>query len=423
MIVGFGMKGFKSYKKYVDIDFYSNTETTEFNNSLISDSKILPFNVIYGANGSGKSNFLNGLILFKDILLGYKGFDFTNEDKYLEFQIRLVLDNSDFILNVGYCNEKRKFTNEHFAQIVDGQIITLFKIQDSKLINVLKDLGEDVKSAINVYFTDENNLLVITSIFKSKIFKNTVFNEFSSYLSNNIIDSSFKGQLQPRYSIENENMKSKLIDSLSVFDFDIEGINEIEISPMNIKDNIPENILKIIEADLKNLNAKDGLLATDNQYIIVKLIDGQIKFYEHLFKIKYVSKVLKFKDLSDGTKVMINLMYKMIANNNSLIIIDEIERSFHELLLKQLMKILRKNSITNNNQFLITTHSTSIMSLKYLRSDEINLCSKINAISSIENFNSYEKVERDISNLYLEGRYGSIPKIFDEISGESFEYN
>lgn len=91
-------------------------------------------------------------------------------------------------------------------------------------------------------------------------------------------------------------------------------------------------------------------------------------------------------------------------------IIDEIERSIHPVMIKEIM---RKISLEGNvlGQIIFTTHESCLLDQEILRTDEIWFAQKnpegASNYYSLSDFNVHNTA--NIQNGYLNGRYGAIP--------------
>ena len=101
MLMGFKFKNFKSFE---DLQYFSMIAGKVRNNdnhiTEINGKTILKFSGMYGANGSGKSNFILALSLFQDIAskgvstlinnLYYRGANSNKDDNsYFEYELCL----------------------------------------------------------------------------------------------------------------------------------------------------------------------------------------------------------------------------------------------------------------------------------------------------------------------------------------------
>ena len=115
---------------------------------------------------------------------------------------------------------------------------------------------------------------------------------------------------------------------------------------------------------------------------------------------------------SDGTRRIIDylpILYSMLTNER-VYIIDEIERSLHPILIKELIqKISGMQNV--RGQLIFTTHESNLLDQSIFRTDEIWFAEKDSLLStklySLSDFNVHATA--NVENGYLNGRYGAIP--------------
>ena len=105
-------------------------------------------------------------------------------------------------------------------------------------------------------------------------------------------------------------------------------------------------------------------------------------------------------------------MFSVLFNRrNKVFIIDEIDRSLHPLLTYNFIEsfISKKDS----SQLVVTTHEDLLLDFSLLRRDEIWFIDKdIDGNSSLYSLEEFkERFDKNISNAYLDGRYGGVPKL------------
>ena len=105
-----------------------------------------------------------------------------------------------------------------------------------------------------------------------------------------------------------------------------------------------------------------------------------------------------------------------ISTKDSLLIIDELESSLHQLLLETFIEaFLRISTKTeSNSQLLFTTHNQELLDSGLLRDDEVWFCYKDdnggNIYNSITDFTGVRK-EVSRKRLYQSGKFGALPNL------------
>jgi AAA15 family ATPase/GTPase len=144
------------------------------------------------------------------------------------------------------------------------------------------------------------------------------------------------------------------------------------------------------------------------------------------------SEMLELHEESDGTRRMIDiLMYLINAKiKGQTLIIDEIERSLHPNLVKELVNYYTENDKNKRTQLIYSTHDENFIDLTSYRKDTIWLVDKDKSGSSkLTSLDEYDirSDRRKIQNDYLEGRFGGIPElgslveVYDEVESNEGE--
>jgi hypothetical protein len=118
-------------------------------------------------------------------------------------------------------------------------------------------------------------------------------------------------------------------------------------------------------------------------------------------------------DESQGTQKLFSLAGPLwdIVNRDCVLVIDELDRSLHPLLVRQIVEAFQPHSSSGRAQLIFSTHDTSLLDSKLLRRDQIWFAEKDNEqasrLTALSEFSprKSEALERG----YLSGRYGGIP--------------
>lgn len=197
------------------------------------------------------------------------------------------------------------------------------------------------------------------------------------------------------------------------------GINGLSTDKKDIneffgKDNeneLDELVKKLEDSPKKmiGLRSRKGdelILVKEGGQILVKTLK-----VEHKGKNE---KVVKFDldEESDGTVRLLDFVtaFKSVISEKKVFIIDEIERSIHPLLIKELVKKFSLDPNTKG-QLIFTTYESNLLDQELFRQDEIWFAEKNKSGStdlySLSDFKEHKTI--DIRKGYLNGRYGSIP--------------
>lgn len=155
-----------------------------------------------------------------------------------------------------------------------------------------------------------------------------------------------------------------------------------------------------ISGDTFNLVWLDGKLTKTMIMPQHEMPDGQLRTTPYFLE-------------SDGTHRIIDFMpvlYLLLTQPDFVFIIDEIERSVHPILIKELMRSVSDSKLAKG-QLIFSTHESSLLDQSIFRPDEIWFAQKdIDASTKLyplSDFNIHNTA--NIENGYLQGRYGGIP--------------
>ena len=122
--------------------------------------------------------------------------------------------------------------------------------------------------------------------------------------------------------------------------------------------------------------------------------------------------LFELMDESDGTRRLFDLLplYKK-GNQNFIILVDELDRSFHTKLTIEFIQKFFEKTMGAATQLIVTLHDSNVMNLNLLRQDEIWFVERQEDHSSeIYSLNKFkERFDHSVAKDYLLGRYGSVP--------------
>ena len=119
-------------------------------------------------------------------------------------------------------------------------------------------------------------------------------------------------------------------------------------------------------------------------------------------------------DESDGTMRLFDFipLYAMLADENRVVLIDEIDRSMHTLLTRYLIEQFFKAADGKNSQLICTTHDVMLLSENLFANSEVWFVNKIEEVSTIYPLSKYDisKLPANLERNYLLGRFEATPK-------------
>ncbi len=424
MIKSFTIQNFKSILD-LTIDFtynegkapngYKEMETLPFlelgkvKNKYI---RMVPCMALYGANAAGKSNIIKALYAMKKVIdegivNAYKPNKLNKKYDYTVFIVEICIDKKIYKYKLKYNN----YAILEEILSVDNNIVYLIKKELLDVENITTETYNTKK--INEIYqveccnTDKLQQKTFLNImYKNYAGLNKYVNNFVKYMHNNLyvlMHTEFPVGLGVQIfgqscNIDRQRAFNEIVDILKKFDFDITNIKlEEELVAENIKDG------------LNKQNISGELFVRNN-----KLYTNKIHSYHKDIDKNEVEFDFR-REESLGTNTLAGILgpILMALHTGSVLCIDELERSIHPLVLREIIKMFKSKRYNKNNaQLIFTAHNTDILDDEILRVSEIAFTSKkIEKGTVIRKASSFKDV-RNTDNFrkrYLNGEFSSIP--------------
>ncbi len=435
MLIRFIAKNIYSFKEETDFNLFPN-KTQRLNHHKIAHNnvEILRLSAIYGANGSGKSNLIKAISLLDTMIKKGKLLDDIDDNKF-----KLCEANSKIPISLGiefYIKSKIYYytitfendiiLNEYLAESKNETDVLIFdrNFENGTLsINFFKD-----------YIKNERNRLFVDILSEKLIQKNELLLSFlNDKYSDEFVDIKiayewFKNTLviikpnaKPEGIAHILDTDNNLIEFANYFVPNLNtGISNISVEKKlaeNVVENVSDdkigNILSKIKKD-PNFMSVVTHKETNEEYSIVN--ESGTVFIKRLIT-NHLNDKGTFTEFSlgmesDGTKRLIDFLPAIndILKEETVYLIDEIERSIHPITIKQIISKISADK-TAKGQLIFTTHESCLLDQEILRPDEIWFAQKdidgASKLYPLSDFNIHNTA--NIENGYLNGRYGGIP--------------
>lgn len=430
MLLRFVVKNFLSFKEATEFNSFPSSKSPHHAHHKVSCGKgvnTLRLSAIYGANGSGKSNLikaihlLQGLVVsgnFKEIRFGESLpflLDQSLSKKPSEFAMEFFQGGQIFYYHLAF------FRNE----VVSEELFLIDKGgKDKQIFSRAKTIHIDEKFITNGKgFAGVFNRIVkpdtLLLSFLGQNYPEETPKVASAYSwiknSLRVVIPSYETGKLPHF-LATEKMFSKFVNSL------MPGLNT-GIHRLDVKDEIiDEKDTRLKDATISELI--DQAKRKPGQPIIIPVeeIYANFVFEKGKLHLKTLASLHKNSDgseveiplplESDGTRRMIEYMpmFYSVINGSQVFIVDEIERSIHPILIKNIMQMLSESDKANG-QLIFSTHESGLLDQSIFRTDEIWFAQKdIEQATQLYPLSDYDiHNTANIENGYLNGRYGGIP--------------
>ncbi len=436
MLIRFAIKNLFSFKEETEFNLLpGRVKRLNHHKYERNGIEVLKLTALYGANGSGKSNLIRSISLLKEMLIsGVIPTEINNQkfklsktclDEPTELAIEFFANNLIYYYSISVnngiiideyfsANDKNQKDDMIFHRVYEDKknAITFFKaFEDNKENQVLKkiietDLLKPQQPLFTLLSTISNNAFIhikdaldwITWGLKI-IYPDTRPTNLTHIMDTVKGFKDFANELMCSFNtgIANLHVEENTLEAF----FGEDNQKEIDEIYTFVKNN-PE---KAIIRQIRNAN-EEILIVNKNGKIIVK----RLLFLHKGEKNEDIE--FKITEESDGTRRLVEYLPALddLIRYEATYIIDEIERSIHPLIIKELIDKFSKD-ISTKGQLIFSTHESNLLDQEVFRTDEIWFTEKnllgATKLYSLSDFKEHNTI--DIRKGYLNGRYGAIP--------------
>lgn len=410
MILEFSVTNYKSFRDKVTFSMVADDKDKTQSQNYFETNKttVLKSAVLYGANASGKSNFMEALKELRSMILtsnnndAFHGlfsnpfeFDKNTVDKSTVFDIFFVIEGIKHHLMFTYDKEaiiteelyyypndklallyKRNKEEYEFGNQLKGEKGAVKNITDTPQLFLSNGAKNKMPQLMAVYEYFENSFMVIP---------------FLDYW----IDTKYAEKIaRELYNGEPTAYHQNFMSLLKSLDT---GIAKIEVEKIkNVRPYVFEGLLGVLNSDYKINTYHKSILDNGEETIQKFQLERESTGTQKLF-------------------VLIGLCLRALMNGRVLMI-DEFERSLHPLISKFILSLFNDNEINKKNaQLIVATHDTALISNENnLRRDQVWFVEKDgNGISDLYALTDVEGVRKDtpFDKWYLTNRLGGVPNL------------
>ena len=454
MLVRFTVGNFCSFDKNQTLSLIAGP--TRKNSSRLyktKDFKVLKFASLFGANASGKSNFIHAIHymqiavraglnihFFEENKEAYYKLNPQNRNKESYFEFEICIDGIIYAYGFEMIISQRKITEEWLIKLNRDKNEIIFSRNTETGQHYFDNnyLDNDSRQRINIYMADYKNVkdrLFLSEIIynKEELYKNNpsllVLKKIYYWI--NSLNITYPNTEVSGYDSLSKKNIDELLMEVKRFKTGITDIKTLEVSKEQALEKAGNYFRKVIEDEIQrimpSINTPDYLNKRETKGFSFK-INGRLIFvtfkkrepvfteisFEH-FNVKGIS--FSLGEESDGTQRLLDLLSVLFAQReNTVFIIDEIDRSLHPQLTEHFVKTYLNIAKEKNIQLIITTHESHLLNLDLLRQDEIFFIETNQTGESVlYPFDRFkERFDKKIEKAYLDGRYGAVPG-FDDI--------
>lgn len=404
MLLEFRCSNHRSIRDEILFSAIAGSDKTHAENiEKVADVEVLKSAVIYGANGSGKSNFIDAISFVKDLVsnsinhqpgqgilqVPHKLDGYERKSNYI---IQFIVDGIRYAF--GFSLQNMIVVEEYLYYFPNGRQTKIFE-----------RMGEDYSAGRNF----RNRFNSCKDVLKPNRLMLSCAANFSSVEEVTAAYRFFNDELVIYSSVNQENWMN------------------YSLHQINVNEQIRETVLRFLEAlgtGIRDIHVDIKKEDLDISHLPPFLSD---EFKKILLqeKIDAISAKVVYDgfetDLiyeeSTGIKKLFGILCPFIdiMANGKVLVCDELESNLHESLLFGLVKEFVNTQESQSAQLIFTTHETGLLNLDLFRRDQIwfteikeeDRSTDLYSLAEIKNV----RKDENFGKGYIAGKYGAIPML------------
>lgn len=402
MLLQFDCANHKSVKDRISFSMLAGSDNSgEEYLKVFGKNKVLRSAAIYGANGSGKSNFLDAVryvcnmvgrsVYFPpgtgSLQLPHK---LSSPGTPSEYEIKFV--KNDILYAYGFAVVGDRVDEEYMYYWPKGRKVRIFERRGVE-INAGPKFRGQFDTSIKEVLKPNRLFLSCAANYSAVAPVEEGFQFFTKDLV--VYDSDLSGawlNYSMRTLSQEQHIKDVFLQVLKALGIPVQDVR-IEFEPVSM-------------ADLRQVAQIPPLLE--------ELIGGQNRERVEVKVVYDQFETDLMNEESDGIKRLFQILCPLIdiMENGKVVLWDELEANLHEALVLQILHLFRDAYRDRFAQLIFTTHDSSLLNSGLFRRDQIwfteqnqNRSTDLYSLSEIRCVRKGENLAKG----YLNGKYGAIP--------------
>ena len=425
MIIEFAVTNFRSIKDRQVMDFRIDGQ---IGNKQLSDQIALPRDrshgnslvktiAIYGANASGKSNFLKALYALEFMVINSDSFKLDNPvPTYEPFKLDKTSINAPTIFEIEFiAKDKKRYRYViHFNKnTILKEELNVYELEKKATFPTLIFKRTEEKSIEwkegKDFSLNPNQLLLSKAGTNDVPSIREAYRFFSTYIFYGAAQSSSFDEAMLRIAevilsdktTENVRLKKLIVSMIQAADTGITNIYTPGLDTSRLS--FPEEMTE---------EEKNKILER-----LTKRIKTVHTIYENGVEIGETD--FDLREESTGTMKLVGLagIVAQALEDGSVIVIDELDKNLHPLLTRMIIGLFHNPDFNRKNaQLILSTHDVSLIDLTLFRRDQIMFIDKdLSGKSSIKKLSDFIGISRvkSLEKWYLAGMFNAVPAIND----------
>ena len=404
MLLEFSCSNHRSIRDEILFSAIAGSDKTHAENiEKAADVEVLKSSVIYGANGSGKSNFIDAIAFVKNLVSNsinhQPGQGILQVPHKLEgyerksnYKIQFVVDGIRYAF--GFSLKNMLVAEEYLYYFPNGRQTKIFE-RDGEEYSAGRNFRNRFNSCKDV-LKPNRLMLSCAANFSSVDEVTAAYRFFNDEL---VIYSSGNQENWMNYSLHQINASEKVKATVLKF------LNALGTG-------IKDIYVDIKKEDLDVSHLPPFLSDEFKKILLQEKIDAiSAKVQYEGFETDLIS------EESTGIKKLFGILCPFIdiIANGKVLVCDELESNLHESLLFGLVKQFVNTRGSKPAQLIFTTHETGLLNLDLFRRDQIWFTENKPADRSTDLFSLTEirnvRKDENFGKGYIAGKYGAIPML------------
>lgn len=431
MLIQFSIKNFRTFKDKATLSFVASNydKDTREEENIYHDAthnlRLLKSCVIYGANASGKSKFIEALVFMKRFVITSSK-DSQKGDKIPvePFKLNSISEKepSEFEVIFIHKNIQYRYGFEVSNKIVISE--WLYSKPKTKEIELFYREYQNFETHKRSFL--KGNTLVKEGLIRDNALFLSVAAQFNEKTSVKIIEwfknigtiSGVKEDGYEGYTInkaKDVNFKNKILELLKAADL---GIQDIQVEMLDLN-KLPSDMPKELKEFIIKKSEED-----EGAEFLSDVLTSHKKYDDNNKLVGKVNLSLD-DDESFGTRKFFALTGPVLDSleNGHTLVIDELDSKLHPNLVCKIVSLFNsKEKNPKNAQLLFNTHDTNLLSSGLFRRDQVWFTEKNKfgegKLYSLADFKSEDVRKNDpFEDNYIRGKYGAVPYLgyFDNL--------
>ena len=430
MLIQFTVRNFRTFKDKATLSLIASNydkATREAENISVSNNyglRILKSAVIYGANASGKSKFIEALMFMKHFTINsskdsQKGdeisvepFKLSSETENEPSEFEVLFTFKKILYRYGFEVDKNRVVSEWLFYKPKTKEVELFYRDFQNFEIHPKHFQKGAIGAKEKLVRDNALLLSLAAQLNDSTAINVI-----DWFKNLKIISGLKDEGYKGYTMsitQNLEQKQKILELLKAADF---GIDDIKLEMLDIE-KLPRDMPK----ELRDLIIKKS--KEDKTEIVADILTSHKKYDQSKKHVGNINFSLD-DDESLGTNRFFAITGPVLDSleNGYALVVDELDSQLHPNLVCKLVSLFNSKILNPKNaQLIFNTHDTNLLDSGLFRKDQVWFTEKDKfgeaRLYSLADFKSDEVRKKEpFEDNYIRGKYGAVPflGLFDNL--------